>query len=192
MSPIMEADFDWLGNTQASTPVFSKGEYELTIKSIRGQAWPKTDDSGNATGVITQKIALKPEMVGTFDSKGKLVGEQEGKVIKGIGCEDINFWMHSDGGKKMSKRQIMAILGYNPNNEQDEADFNAFIVKSKLDFSVKPVENDDGDGYVLVLGEGWNKLVGQSVRSIMEPETRKRGDEEVVQQNYKSLSPVNK
>jgi hypothetical protein len=75
--PRMEPDFDWT-NVQATTPIYPKGDYELTVKSIRGQAWPKRDDNGNPTGDVTKVIRLRPVLVGIYDSKGKLAFVHQG------------------------------------------------------------------------------------------------------------------
>lgn len=192
MSPLMEADFNWTEEVQASVPVYEKGDYELTIKKVRGQAWYKPDEHGNPTEVITTVVKARPEMVGVINSEGKLKSEQNKKKIAGSPCEEINFWLTSDGAKRMSKRQLMAVAGYNPDEEEDEAAFNDFVKKSKLDLSFRVEERDDGK-LDLIIGDGWGTLlIGKNVRSHMEPETRERsGMDAVTQQNYVRLYPVN-
>ncbi len=188
----MEPDFDW-GDVQASTPIYKKGEYELTITKVRGSAWRKKDKAGNPTDVITKVVKLRPRIVGVYDSSGKLHSEQEGKDIKDSACEEINFWIHSEGGRMMSKRQMMSVCGYNPFDEADEKKFNEFLKTSKLDLTAKVTESESGDGFVLVLGDGWEKLlVGKNVRANMEPEIQKiEGRDDTTRQNYTRLSSVN-
>jgi len=193
MSPRMEADFDW-GEVQASVPIYPKGDYELSIKSIRGSAWPKKDAGGNPTGEVTKVVKIRPTVVGVYDSKGKLKGEStEGKKIAGGAAEEINLWLNSDGGRRQSKKVIMAIFGYINDSETEEKKFNEFLKKNKLDLGHKVVENDAGDAFVVTLGEGWKTLIGKNVRAHMEPETYtpKSGGEPETQQNYVRLSPVN-
>ena len=193
MSPRMDADFDWGEGTQASTPIYEKGDYQLTIKNVRGSAWFKKDANGNPTGDITRVVKIRPEIVGVYDSKGKLKGETpEGKKVAGGTAEEINLWIHSEGGRRQSKRAMMAILGYNPDDQGDEKKFNEFLKKAKLDLGHKVEENETGDGLVMSLGDGWKTFVGKNVRAHMEPETREvEGREPVIQQNYVRLSPVN-
>lgn len=186
MSPRMEADFDW-GDVQASTPIHPKGDYELTIKRLRGQAWVKKDKQGNPTSDITEVIKLTPELVGKYNSDGSL-----DTSVAGQAAEEISLWIHSEGGRRMSKQQMMAIAGYNPQDEQEEKKFNQFMKDSKLDLSAKVEEDQDGK-MTLTIGEGWAKLlVGKNVRAAMEPEVRAvEGKEDVTQQKYSRLSPVN-
>lgn len=185
--PRMEADFDW-GDVQASTPVHDKGDYELTIARVRGRAWFKKDKSGNPTSEITKVVALTPKIVGQYDSNGKLNTEK-----KDQDAEEINLWVHSDGGRKMAKKSMMAICGYNPDDKKEEDEFNKFLKTSGLQLGT-PVEDGEEDGkLVLNLGEGWEKLlVGKNVRAHLDKETREQeGKEPIVQQNYVRLSPVN-
>ena len=188
----MDADFDW-GGVQASTPVFKKGDYELEIKKVRGSAWPKKDKQGNPTGDITQVIRLRCEMQGVLDSKGKLQGKQDGKEIRGVTTEEANLWVHTDGGRKQAKKVMMAICGYNPEEQSDEDKFNAFLKKSGLDLSFKAIPKDDDSGYTLEIGEGWAALLeGKQVRCTMDEEIRKQeGREDSLQQNFVRFSPIN-
>ena len=192
MTPIMEPDFDW-GDVQASTPIYKKGEYELSITGVRGSAWYKKDKAGNPTTEITKVVKLRPRIVGVYNSEGKLSSEQEGKTIKDGQCEEINLWLHSEGGLKMSKKQMMSVCGYNPNDEADEKKFNEWLKSAKLNLGTKVEENESGDGLVLTIGDGWEKLlVGKNVKANMEPETREvEGRDPIVQQNYTRLSSVN-
>ena len=190
--PTMEADFSW-GDVQASTPIHPKGEYELTIVGARGSAWPKRDQAGNTTGEIVKCIRLRPRVVGVYNSEGKLKSELDGKNIRDASCEAITLWLHSEGGRAMAKRYMMAILGYNPAEESDEKKFNKFLKDSGADLKWSHTENDAGDGYILTIGEGYEKLfVGKNVRVQMEPETRKvDGKEDRISQNFTRLSAVN-
>jgi hypothetical protein len=191
MSPIMEADFTGWGDVSATTPIHPKGDYQLTIKSIRASAWAKTDRSGNPTGVITKVIRIRPEIVGVYNSEGKLKTELGKKNIKGAKCEDINIWLHSPGGREMGKGTMMAIAGYNPRDGEEEAAFDKFIAQQKLDLGW--VTEETADGYVLTIGDGWETLlVGKNVRAHMDEETVEiEGREPRIQQNYVRLSPVN-
>ena len=116
--PTMEADFNW-GDVQASTPIHPKGEYELTIVGVRGSAWPKRDKAGNTTGEVVKVIRIRPRIVGVYNSEGKLKSELDGKTIRDKSCENINLWLHSDGGREMAKRYMRAILGYNSAEDSD-------------------------------------------------------------------------
>ena len=190
--PTMEADFSW-GDVQASTPIHPKGEYELTIVGVRGSAWPKRDKAGNTTGEVVKVIRFRPRIVGVYNSEGKLKTELNGKEIKDKACENISLWVHSEGGLGMSKRHMMAVLGYNSADEVEEKKFDRFLKDAGVDLSFRHEENEAGDGYVLHIGEGWEKLfVGKNVRVQMEPETRKQeGKEDRISQNFTRLSAVN-
>lgn len=192
MSPRMEADFDWADDVQASVPVYPKGEYEVTIHGVRASAWPKTDSNGNPTGEVTKVIRLIPRIKGVYDSKGKLKTELNGKVLADAPAEDINLWVHSEGGRRQAKKAMMAIAGYNPNDPAQEKEFNSFLKTSKLDLSTKLEEAEDGK-LSLIIGDGWETLLkGKNVRASMDIEIRQiEGKEPVEQQNYRSLSPVN-
>lgn len=192
MTPRMEADFSWTDDVKATTPVHDKGEYELTILRVRGRAWYKKDERGNYTKDITKVIALAPKLVGKYNSEGKLDPLELNDTERA--CEDINLWVHSDGGRKMSKQQMMAISGYNPNDPKEEDNFNDFLRSSQLDLSSKVEESEEDDTKLtLVIGEGWEKLLkGKNVRASMDKETRQiEGRDPVEQQNYVRLSPVN-
>lgn len=191
MSPRMEADFSWT-EVQATTPIYEKGDYEITIKKVRGRAWEKKDKAGNPTGDVTKLIEIIPEMVGVYDSKGKLKTSQNGKEIKGQPCEPIPMWLTTQGALRMSKRSMMAICGYNPADETDEKKFDAFLKSASLDLKFNVVEREDGEGLTLEIGDGYEKLlVGKNVRASMEPEMRDReGADPVEQQRYTRLSPL--
>lgn len=194
MTPRMEADFDWAEDVKATTPIHEKGEYELTVLRVRGQAWYKKDPkTGEQTREITKVIKIAPKLVGKYNSEGKLDPLSELNDTERA-CEDISLWVHSDGGRKMSKQQMMAICGYNPNDPKEEDKFNEYLKSSGLDLSskVEEVEGDEGK-LTLVIGEGWEKLLkGKNVRAMMDKETRAvEGRDAVVQQVYNRLTPVN-
>lgn len=191
MSPRMEPDFDW-GDVTAATPIHDKGDYEVTIKRVRGQAWGKKDKAGNMTGEVTKVIKITPEIVGIYDSKGKLKKEKDGKPIAGLPTEEINLWVSSDGGRRMSKKQLMAIAGYNGDDVEDEKKFDKYVKDAGLDLSLKLEEGEDSK-LTYTIGEGYAKLlVGKNVRASMEPESRPvEGGEPILQQKYTRLSPVN-
>lgn len=194
MSPRMEPDFDW-SEVQASIPVYEKGDYEISIQKVRGVAWFKKDAQGQPTSDVTKAVRLTVKMVGVYDSKGKLKFEQDGKNIKDQPAEDLNLWVHSDGGKRQAKQRMMAIAGYTPDDQVQEKEFNDYLKNSKLDLSTVVEENEDGSGLVLNIGEGWEKLlVGKNVRASLDKESRTQEGkvEPIIQQNYVRLSPVNK
>lgn len=188
MTPRMEADFDWT-EVQAAVPVHDKGDYELTIERVRAQAWYKNDKQGNQSSDITKVIKLTPRVVGQYDSTGKL--DTTGKAA-GKPAEEISLWIHSEGARQMSKKHMMAISGYNPNEESDEKKFNEFLRSSGLDLKTSVEEGEDGK-LILKIGEGYEKLLkGKNVRGALDQETyQAEGKEPVIQQKYARLSPVN-
>lgn len=187
MSPVMEPDFDWAEDVQAAVPIYDKGVYELSVKSVRGAAWQKTDDNGNPIpGAITRTVRVVPEMVGVQDSKGKLDTTDKGNPV-----EALDLWVHTEGGRRQAKQRMMAIFGYDPYDHEVEKEFNNFLKTSKLDMSVKLEEDDEGK-FTLKLGEGWEKLVGKNFISHLEPETQEReGREPIIRQNFTRVLPVN-
>ena len=192
MSPRMDPDFDW-GGVQASTPVYSKGVYQVSIDGVRGSAWPKRDSKGDPTSEVTEVIRFRPKMMGVIGSDGKLKTEHEGKDIAGQSVEDINLWVHTEGGLKQAKRIMMAVLGYNPEDDSEEDKFNKFLKDSGKDLTWSREEREDGEGYILTIGEGWVELFkGKAAKVHMEPQTREvEGRDPIVQQNFTRVIPVN-
>lgn len=190
--PVMDPDFTW-GGIAATTQIYPKGEYELVIQRIRGSAWPKRDKSGEPTGEYTMVARLTPTIAGMYNSEGKL-GQKlpdGGSLADSPEAEEINLWLHSKGGLKMAKQSLMAIFGYNPRDRSAEKDFNAWLVNSGIDLGFHLEERDD-EGMNLVLHDGWNQLVGNTVRATMEPQIREvEGRDPVEQQNYISFAPLN-
>ena len=157
-----------------------------------GAAWEKRDKNNVPTGIVTQVVRFRPEMVGVYDSNGKLKKSLDGKEIVGLQCEDINLWVHSDGGRKMAKGYMMSVLGFNSREQEDERKFNKFLKDQKADLTWKLEQTEEGN-YTLSLGSGWEQLfTGKNVRAHMEEEVREvEGRDPVTQQNYVRLSPVN-
>lgn len=192
MSPRMEPDFEWT-DVQATTPVYPKGDYELTVKSVRGSAWAKTDKEGNPTGAVVRVVRFKTQVVGVYDSKNKLKTEQNGRTIKDLPADDINIWVHSEGGRRMGKKYMMAIIGFDPNEPAEETKFNEWLAKQGVDLSARLTENDDG-GYGLAIGDGWEALfVGKNVKASLDVGVSEReGQEPQERQEINYLVPVNK
>lgn len=187
MAPRMEADFDW-GDVQASVPTYEKGDYELSIERVRGQAWYKKDKAGNPTSEIVKVIKLVPKMVGQIDSKGQIDPKLAEKPVA-----EIQLYIHSEGARQMAKKQMMAIAGYNQDDEQDEKKFNEMLKQSGLDLKTS-VEEDDEGKLQLKIGEGYEKLLkGKHVRANMEKEmyTPPAGGEPEERQKYNRLTGVN-
>ena len=136
---------------------------------------------------------MKSKGRGVIDSAGDLQTEQEGKDIAGGSVEEIPLWLRTKGGRQMAKGHMMAILGYNSNEQTSEDEYMAFLKDSGSDVTVRTEEKEAGDGYTLVIGEGWESLfVGKNVKVHMEPETRSvEGADDIIQQNFTRLVPVN-
>jgi hypothetical protein len=187
MAPRMEADFDW-GDVQASVPTYDKGDYEVVIERVRGQAWYKKDEKGNPTSEIVKVIKLAPKMIGQIDSKGQIDGKLADKPVS-----DIQLYIHSEGARTMAKKQMMAITGYNQDDEQDEKKFNEMLKQSGLDLKTS-VEEDEEGKLQLKIGEGYEKLLkGKHVRVNMEPEIYKQkgSDVEETRQKFNRLTGTN-
>lgn len=165
----------------ANTPIYPRGEYELEITNIRGSAYIRERD-----GATVKVVYLRPKMVGMYDSKGKLSPNgQDGSKIEGEDVEEIRFYLHSEGAMKMTKRQMMAILGY---QRKEEDKFNKWASSADLSFKVE--ETEDGNLSV-TLGKGWQELVGKRVRASLDVELYEPdGREPEEQQQFASLQPV--
>lgn len=180
--PRFEPDFT---TVFATTPVWSKGDYEILIESVRGQAWDQVKN-GQETGTVVQVVKLRPKIKGVYDSKGKLQTEIDGVDIADQAAEEIALWIHSKGAMAMSKRAIMAILGY---SEKEEEDFNEFLRTGSLDLSFEIEESEDG--YDVTLGSGWEQLVGKLVGVHLDKQqVNIEGREPFEQQQYVRFFPA--
>lgn len=185
--PRFEPDFT---QVQASTPVYEKGPYELSTERISGSAWNKTDSGGDSYQVRRVRIGCKVQ--GFIDSKGKVKkdhpehGDIEGKDVK-----PIDLYIHSPGAMKMAKRQMMAILGYNADEPKDEEAFNEWL-KGGVDLGFDAEPSEDGDGFDVTLGDGWETFVGKRVIAYLDKEMYQRDEsaEPEEQQVIGRLSPV--
>lgn len=180
--PRFEPDF---AGVFASTPIWSKGDYELAIESVRGQAWDQVKD-GHETGVIVKVVKLRPKIKGMYDSNGKLITEVDGVDIADQAAEEISLWIHSKGAMAMSKRAIMAILGY---DEKEEEEFNNYLRGGNLDLSFDFEESDEG--YDVTLGSGWESLAGKLVGAHLDKQqVNIEGREPFEQQQYIRFFPA--
>jgi hypothetical protein len=89
-----------------------------------------------------------------------------------------NCWIHSDGGRKMSKRFIMACHGYKENSA-NQAKLNEYI--QKLGADADKVDTDTGE-----IGTYWTSVVGSRVVADLEIQPD-RNDQP--QQNVKRFLP---
>jgi hypothetical protein len=183
--PRIEPDFD---KVHAMTPVWGKGLYELVLGKPRGSAYDKSDDkTGKSTHVAF--VGVRPKIVGIFDSNGVLSTDVDGTDIEGQQVEEIRLYLHSQGAREFSKRIMMAIFGYE-GDAKGEAEYNEWV--KTLDLSFESEENEDGEGYTVTLGDGWQLLEGKHVKSMMDKGSFKdRNDEVKERQDFNSFFPVN-
>lgn len=184
MCPRIEPDFD---KVHAQTPVWDKGLYELRVDKIRGSAYDKKDESTGKVSTVAF-VGLRPKLVGIFDSNGQLATDIDGTDIAGQAVEEIKLYVHSQGAREFSKRIMMAILGY---EKDQEAEYNDYV--RTLDLGIDLDEREDGEeGYDVKLGDGWNVLANKHVKAQMKKGSFKdRNDVQQERQDFDSFFPVN-
>lgn len=163
---------DFTGVTVA-VPIYPKGRYELAVESVKGSAWDKTDDKTGETTLV-KRVGCRVTMVGAYDSKGKLktaVGDM--KDIAGKPVRNLDLYIHSEGAMRMAKGHMMAILGFNPRNEEHEQQFNEWIKSNGISFSFDAEPSEDGEGYGVTLGNGWETLAGKRFVALLDKEIYK-------------------
>lgn len=165
MSPRWEPDF---AGTHATTPVYDRGEYRVTVGRPSGIAYTK-DNGDEVAGV---RYSLK--MVGAKNADGSIDDTMAGEEVS-----QLRLYVHSAGAMRMTKRILMALFGYDRN---DEASFNDDVIGNG-DFSIIPGETDDDRP---TLGDGWTSCVGNEVDVILDQDEY----EGELQQTHKSFSPV--
>lgn len=181
--PTFEVDF---GGVQATTPIYKKGLYELTIKKVSGRAYDKVDDkTGHRTTV--RLIQITPKMVGQYDSKGKIkTTDEAGKNIKDQDVEGIRLYLHSEGALKMSKQACMAFFGF---TRDEEEKFNEYFKTLDLKFDA---EQDESGDYTVTLGSGWESLTGKNFKAQLSEGVYedKANNKSIPQQNFDNFFPV--
>lgn len=148
-----EPDFS---TVHASTPIWKKGTYEITVSKVRGRAWDKTDEKTQEKTMV-RGVEIRLKLVGVYDSAGKLSTSMDGAEIAGKDVEPQTLYIHSDGAMAFSKRIMMAILGY---KKEEEEEFNEYFKTLDLKMGI---EEADGGGYDVTIGEGWQTLAGKNV-----------------------------
>lgn len=180
-----------MSTVTVNIPVHPKGPYLLNVKRVSGYAGPQKEDEdgkkkeswfvyeGQKLSVGT-RVTL--ELVGKFNSANELVpfadlGFESNKVA------DNTLWSHNKGSLEMSKKVVMAIMGY---DKEEEKEFDAWFAAQDFGIDVDPVEGEDK--YTAKLGNGWEQLVGKNVRVQLDSKIDKRNDETV--QDFKSWTAI--
>lgn len=172
------------GATNAFTPIWPRGEYEVETKDVRGAAWEKTDEK-SGTSILVKRIRITAKLNGVYDSEGELQDAgTDGKNVKDEDVTPFDIYLHSEGAMRMGKRIMMAILGY---DKDDEEEFNEWAASQDLSFNAE--ENEDGS-YDVTLGDGWDALKGRLFIASLEPQMDDYGGEEREVQNVRSTRPV--
>lgn len=159
-----------LGKTKAGMPVYERGEYEVKILGVKPIYYVKEEEGTEVAGA-----SLSLEMVGRVQNDGTLDRELEGETVA-----PLRLYVHSEKAWPITKRAIMAALGY---TLDDEDTFNNDLAAT-LDVGVEPGEGDEE----ATLGSGWSRLTGQ--RMLMTLNKRKWQGRE--QQQHEGFMPIAK
>ena len=153
-----------LTKARAGIRTFDRGEYEVEITDVRPIAYTKEATAKEKEkDVAGGRVIMK--MVGQVSANGKLNREFEGESIR-----PNRLYVHTDGAWGITKRFIMAALGYNLDNEDKfDADW-----ASKADISV------EGEGDAAVLGKSWMDLKGQHLIVTLDKDTYKGREQQTI------------
>lgn len=180
MADAWKPDF---GATNAFTKIWPRGEYEIEVRDVRGSAWEKEQDGGGTATV--KRVRVLANLNGVYDSEGELMDElEDGTKVEGEDVTPFDLYLHSEGAMRMAKRQLMAIMGFSA-DEEDE--FNEWAAEADLGFEATELE--DGS-YDVSLGDGWDELKGRIFVASLEPQTDEYQGEEREVQNVRSTRPV--
>lgn len=169
MSPRFEPDFV---ETQVSTPVYPKGTYEVSITRVNGAAWTKENDKTGESYTV-RRIRARAKMKGRYDSEGKLhdsiddLGEIVDKDVA-----PVDFYIHSEGAMRVAKSNLMAVLGFNPRENEDEEAFNEWVQENEPDFGFDETPLDDGS-FEVDIGDGWKTMEGRDAILMLDVEMYK-------------------
>jgi len=159
-----------LAKTKAGMPIYERGEDEVKINAVKVIHYIKEESGDEIAGA-----ALTLEMVGLVQNDGSLDRALEGETVA-----PLRLYVHSEKAWPITKRAIMAALGY---SLDDEDKFNNDIA-ANLDVGVEPGEGDED----ATLGSGWKRLVGQRMLMTLNKRTW-QGRE---QQQHEGFMPIAK
>lgn len=180
-------------NTVVDIPVHKKGQYLLTVKRVSGYAGPQKDRTKESNmrtedgTKLSVGIRLTTEIKGQYDSEGNVVDIAD-TSIPTEKVEDTTLWIHNKGSKDMSKKIVMAIMGY---PKEEEKEFNEWYKQQDFGVDIERSEDDEAK-FVVTPGEGWNQLKGHDVKVLLDAGVRKGedGDDDTPQQNFKTWTPI--
>ena len=178
MTPIFTPDFT---TVDATFPTYDRGRYRVKVTEqtpfIRET---QPDENGNRKTIAG--VHHKLEMVGQFNDEGELDTSLAGKPVSRYTC-----WLHSEGGWQFAKSFIMAVSGYDPNSEEDQANAELFQAGEW------GITGDAGDtAEVIELGESWGAMVDKIVDVTLSKNVTpgEDGAEDRVEQDFRSWAPV--
>ncbi len=165
-------------SVDASFPVYD-GRFRLQITKHTPFSYEKADKEGNVREIAGVHYGL--EVVGQFDDDGELDDEKMGKPVS-----RNTVYVHTEGSWQFAKPFIMAACGYRLNQQQD-ANENLFQDKD-IDWNLEgdpgtPAEN-------IILGNGWDMLIGKFVDVTMKKEVTIKDDQTRENQAFNGWTPV--
>jgi len=175
MSPIFEPDFT---KVDANIPTYEKGRYQIKLE----KATPFVYKGVNKQGQEENKVGVRysPKMVGMFDPAS---GELD-KSLAGKPMSQYTVWLHSEGGWQFAKPFLMAAAGYNPREQEDEAN-RKFFAKNKW-----YVKGDPGDT-APEMGDGYSKILDRIVDVNLDISMTEGKEGQVYKnQEFKGWTPV--
>ena len=149
---------------RATTRVFERGEYELSVERSTPFLREKDDGSENFGIMYGLKIV------------GQVVDGELDETYAGEDVRPLNCFLHTDGSIRMMKRFMMAVLGYDEEEEYDKdfgGDEEQFLFDAEKDQKIE-------------VGSGWALPVGKHVKVTLDKEIYQ--DEE--QQRFKNWTPA--
>lgn len=134
-------------SVDASIPTYPKGRYQVKVTGHTPFARENRD------GKFISGVRYNLEMIGQYDSKGKL----QRKGFEGRSVASNTLWTHTDRAFGINKQFLMAAAGFQ-RDEEEEAN-EKFFTKHDWDFAAEP--GDEGDA--VELGGGWDQPIDSIV-----------------------------
>lgn len=163
MSPRFTPD---LAKTKAGMRVFERGDYELVVSGVKPLAYTRESDGKEIAG-----CQVNLQMGGLVQNDGSLDTTDKDENVT-----PLRLYVHTEDAWPITKRFVMACLGY---TLEQEDEFNADLAAT-VDLSV------DGEGESAVLGGGWKRLVGTRFLCTLNKEKYEGRD----QQRHEGFLPI--
>jgi len=172
----------------ATFPIYDKGMYRVKVTARQALVTEK-DVEGGEEGEVTQSsgVKYKLEMVGAYreEDDGEPILETDGFAGKPI--QAYTVWTHTQGGWSFGKAFLMAVCGWSPKADEQEAN-EKFFREGVWEMTGDPGDPDEELNENL--GENWHLPVDRLVDVYLKKEVRMFRGEERESQEFSAWTPV--